>query len=42
LQAAALGINAGVVGAFEDDRIATALRLPAGVDPLYLLAVGPR
>lgn len=42
LQAAALGINAGVVGAFEDDRIATALRLPAGVDPLCLLAVGPR
>jgi SagB-type dehydrogenase family enzyme len=42
LQAAALGINASVVGAFDDDRIATALRLPAAVDPRYLLAVGPR
>ncbi len=42
LQAASLGLNAGVVGAFDDDRVAQELHLPAGVAPLYLLPVGRR
>lgn len=42
LQAASLGLNAGVVGAFDDERVAKALDLPADIAPLYLLAIGPR
>lgn len=42
LQAIALGLNAGVVGAFDDDRVARELHLPAGVSPLYLMPIGHR
>ena len=40
LQAAALGLGAGVVGAFDDDAVARLLDLPASEHPLYLLPVG--
>ena len=39
LQAEALGLAAVVVGAFEDDAVATALKLPTDVQPLMLLPV---
>jgi SagB-type dehydrogenase family enzyme len=39
LQAEALGLAAVVVGAFEDDAVATVLKLPANVQPLMLLPV---
>lgn len=39
LQAEALGLATVVVGAFEDDAVATVLKLPAGVQPLMLLPV---
>jgi SagB-type dehydrogenase family enzyme len=42
LQAAALGLNAAVVGAFDDDGVGEHLHLPAGVKPLYLLPIGRR
>jgi SagB-type dehydrogenase family enzyme len=40
LQAAALGLGAAVVGAFDDAAIARLLELPASEHPLYLLPVG--
>lgn len=40
LQAAALGLAAAVVGAFDDAALACALELPASEHPLYLLPVG--
>lgn len=40
LQAAALGLGAGVVGAFDDAAVARILQLPASEHPLYLLPVG--
>jgi SagB-type dehydrogenase family enzyme len=40
LQAAALGLGAAVVGAFDDAAIAQILELPASEHPLYLLPVG--
>ena len=40
LQAEALGLGAGLVGAFEDEKVAALLRCPSGEDPLYLLPVG--
>lgn len=40
LQAVALGMGAGVAGAFDDSGIAGIFHLPKGVDPLYLIAVG--
>ena len=39
LQAEALGLAAVVVGAFEDDAVATALKLPTDVQPLMLIPV---
>jgi SagB-type dehydrogenase family enzyme len=42
LQAAALGLGAVPVGAFEDDQVRRVLSLPAGEAPLYLIPVGPR
>lgn len=39
-QAAALGLNVGIVGAFDEDSVAEELQLPAGVTPLYLLPIG--
>lgn len=40
LQAEALGLGAGVVGAFEDKKLAALLGCPPGEDPLYLLPIG--
>lgn len=40
LQAAALGLGAVVVGAFEDDRVGELLHLPEGEAPLYLMSLG--
>ncbi len=40
LQAAALGLGAAVVGAFDDAAVARLLELPASEHPLYLLPVG--
>ena len=40
LQAEALGLGAGVVGAFHDDTVASLLGLGPGEKPLYLLTVG--
>jgi len=40
LQAAALGLGAAPVGAFEDDAVAAVLSLRASEEPLYLIAVG--
>jgi SagB-type dehydrogenase family enzyme len=40
LQAVALGLGSVPVGAFDDDRVATALRLPKDHRPLYLIPVG--
>lgn len=40
LQAAALGLDAVPIGAFDDERVASALQLPAGEAPLYLIPVG--
>ncbi len=40
LQAAALGLGAGMIGAFDDAAVARLLELPASEHPLYLLPVG--
>lgn len=40
LQAAALGLRAGTVGAFNDDQVAQATKLPQGISPLLIVAVG--
>ena len=40
LQAAALGLRSGTVGAFVDSQVSKALNLPAGVSPLLIVAVG--
>jgi SagB-type dehydrogenase family enzyme len=40
LQAESLGIHCATVGAFVDAQVAGALKLPAGVTPLMILAVG--
>lgn len=40
LQAAALGLDTVVVGAFRDDQLADVLQLPAEVQPLVLMPVG--
>lgn len=40
LEAAAMGLGCGEVGAFDDAAMAAALGLPAGEQPLYLLPVG--
>jgi SagB-type dehydrogenase family enzyme len=40
LQTAALGLGAGVVGAFDDAAVAKVLALSAAEQPLYLLPVG--
>jgi len=40
LQAAALGLGATPVGAFDDTEVARLLHLPAGEQPLYLIPVG--
>jgi SagB-type dehydrogenase family enzyme len=40
LQAEALGLSSVAVGAFNDDEVASVLKLPRGVKPLYVLPVG--
>jgi SagB-type dehydrogenase family enzyme len=40
LQAAALGLGAVPVGAFNDDRVQAVIGLPADHEPLYLVPVG--
>jgi len=40
LQAAALGLGAVPIGAFDDESVTSALQLPAGQAPLYLIPVG--
>lgn len=40
LQAEALGLAAGIVGAFDDGRLANALHLPGGHEPLLVMPVG--
>jgi nitroreductase len=40
LQATALGLVAGPVGAFDDDAVTRALSLPAGQSPLYVISIG--
>jgi len=40
LQAVTLGLGAVVVGAFYDEQVAAALRLPEDEEPLYLIPVG--
>ena len=40
LQAVSSGLGAVPIGAFDDVAVATALHLPAGEEPLYLIPVG--
>jgi SagB-type dehydrogenase family enzyme len=40
LQAEALGLGAGIVGAFDDARLAKALHLPRSHEPLIVMPVG--
>jgi nitroreductase len=40
LQAEAIGLRTGVVGAFNDSQLAAALKLPSSVAPLLIVAVG--
>jgi len=40
LQAQALGLKAATVGAFQDAQVASVLKLPTGVTPLLVMAVG--
>ncbi len=40
LQAAALGLHTGTVGAFHDPGLKAAVKLPANVAPLLLMAIG--
>ena len=42
LAAEALGLGAGIVGAFEDKALAQALKLPAPHEPLLIMPVGYR
>lgn len=40
LQAEALGLHVGTVGAFDDKKVGAVLKLPAGVTPLLIAAIG--
>jgi len=40
LQAVALGLGTVMVGAFDDDAVSTAMCLPEGLQPLYVIPVG--
>ena len=40
LQAEALGLNAGIVGAFQDENLKETLKLPLSYDPLLIMPIG--
>ncbi len=40
LQAAALGLRVGTVGAFNDPQLTQAVKLPQGIDPILIIALG--
>jgi SagB-type dehydrogenase family enzyme len=40
LQAQAIGLRSGTVGAFNDSQLAAALKLPSSVAPLLIVAIG--
>jgi SagB-type dehydrogenase family enzyme len=40
LQCAALGLHTATVGAFNDSQVASVLKLPSGLTPLLVMAVG--
>lgn len=40
LQSVALGLGAGMVGAFDDERVAVVLGLPRGHEPLLIIPLG--
>ncbi len=40
LQAEALGLRVGTVGAFDDSSVSSAIKIPAGVSPLLIVPVG--
>jgi SagB-type dehydrogenase family enzyme len=40
LQCVALGLGAGIVGAFYDDAVVEALELPSGHEPLLIVPIG--
>jgi nitroreductase len=40
LQAVALGLGGVPIGAFHDDKVKEALKLPEDQEPLYLIPVG--
>lgn len=42
LQAAALGLGAVTVGAFDDDQVKKLLKMPSEEAPLYIIAVGKK
>ena len=40
LQAEAIGLKAGIVGAFDDKKLAERLSLPTAYEPLLVMPVG--
>jgi SagB-type dehydrogenase family enzyme len=40
LQAEAIGLRVGTVGAFDENAVSSAIRIPAGITPLLLVPVG--
>ena len=40
LQAEALGLGAGIVGAFQDERVIKAMNIPTNHEPLLIMPVG--
>jgi SagB-type dehydrogenase family enzyme len=40
LQAVALGLGSVVIGAFDDDEVASVLNLPSNEKPLYIITAG--
>ena len=40
LQAEALGLRIGTVGAFEENAVSSAIKIPAGITPMLLVPVG--
>lgn len=40
LQAEALGLGAGIIGAFDDERVNQVLKMPRSHEPLLIMPVG--